>query len=456
MANKNFNDPSKKLEEAKKIADKSTTPGVFDGVEDVLLRAIRWISSLVDRLFIGHKNTTLFALIIAVICYVSVNISDVTFQTSLSSSKTLNNVNVVTRYNSESFEVSGIPSSCSVVLTGDAANVNNAATKSGYCLMNLEGYTEGTHTISLTTYGFGDNANQVVTPSEAQVVLKRKTTAQFDLSYDYINQNELDARYILSTPTFENDQTKVNIRASQDTLNSIALVKALIDVSGQKSDFTVDAPLVAYNTKGQMVTAEIVPSTIKASVKISSPSKTVPINLKVSGETPLGLGVDNVSMDHQTTEIYASQEVLEKIDEVTVALDLSTITADADIMQPITLPSGVSASSVTMVNVKVSLASTVSKEIENVPIIYRNNDNNLGASEVDQTTVTVTVVGTQNSVEKISANDCVAYINLKDSEGNYLEPGSYDLAVYVEKNTSAYVSFTCEPNHINITLVGQN
>ena len=38
---------------------------------------------------------------------------------------------------------------------------------------------------------------------------------------------------------------------------------------------------------------------------------------------------------------------------------------------------------------------------------------------------------------------------------NLLEPGDYDLNVYIEKNTNAYVSFSCDPNHIKITLIGQ-
>lgn len=456
MANNNkVKDPSERVEEAKRIAKKNNESNAFEGFEELFLRFFRWLSSLVDRVFFQTKHITLFALILAICLAVFVYISEGNFSTNLSSSRTLSGVSVTTRYNSESFEVSGIPTSCDVVLTGDAANVNNASTKSGYCLINLEGYTEGTHTVNLSASGYGDNVSTVVVPSETQVVLKRKTTAQYDLDYDFINKNALDSRYILSAPTFESSQTKVNIRASQDTLNSISLVKALIDVSGQTSDFTVDAPLVAYNNKGQQVNAEIVPASVKASVKISSPNKTVPINLSVSGEAPTGFALDTATLDHQTTVIYAPQEVLENIDEVKVNLDLSTITTDADIMQPVVIPAGVSASEVTMVNIQLTLAESTTKEIENVPIVYRNNDNNLGASSVDTTTVTVTVTGTKNNIENITANDCIAYIDLKDSEGNLLEPGTYDLVVTVEKNTNAFVSFTCSPRDINITLVGQ-
>ena len=160
-------------------------------------------------------------------------------------------------------------------------------------------------------------------------------------------------------------------------------------------------------------------------------------------------------MDHQTTTIYATQSVLDSIDEVTVSLDLSTITADTNVMLPVTLPSNVSSSDVTMVRIKATLSLLSTKEIENVPIVYRNNDNNLGASYIETTTITVIVSGSENNIADISASDCVAYIDLKDSNGNLLEPGDYDLNVYIEKNTNAYVSFSCDPNHIKITLIGQ-
>lgn len=456
MAKKQINNPSEKVEQAKRIAKNQNNNNSIDGLEETIFRFFRWISSIVDRIFFSGKYVGVFALILAIGLYLFVNISQSGFSTNLSSSKSLTGVSVVARYNSESFELSGLPTSCDVVLTGDAANVNNAATKSGYCLINLEGYTEGTHRVDLKATGYGDNVTAVVVPNETQIVLKHKTTGQFDLGYDFTNRNSLDSKYILSSPEFEDGTTKVNIRASQDTLNSISLVKALIDVTGMVEGKNVyEAPLIAYNAKGQQVNAEIVPSTVNVSVKITSPSKNVPITLKVTGEAPVGLGLDTVSMDHQTTLIYASQEVLDTIDEVFVNLDLSTITTDADIMQPVSLPSGVSTADVTMVNIKVTLAETTTKTIDDVPIVYRNNDNNLGASDVERTTVQVIVTGTPSAIENISASDCVVYIDLKDEEGNYLEPGTYDLPIHVERTTNTFVSFACEPNYLNITLVGQ-
>lgn len=446
----NVKNPQEKLDTAKKIADKSKNSGFFDTLEEAVVRLFRWISSIIDRVFFTRNYAVLFALILACLLYFVVNFNDDTFASTLSSAKTITGVNVTARYNSESFEATGIPGTCDITFTGDAANVNNAASKSGYCLVNLEGYTEGTHVVDLVATGYGDNVNTIISPTQVQVTLKRKTTAQFDLSYDFVNKNALDSKYILGVPEFENGTSKVNIRASQDTLNSIALVKALIDVTGQSSDFEVDAPLVAYNSTGQMVDAEIVPASVKAKVAITSPHKSVPIKLNITGDAPIGFSLESVSMDHQTTEIYASEAVLATVDEVNVTLDLSTVTSDAEIIQPVILPTGVNSSDVTMVNLKVTLADSVTRTIDNVNINSINNDEGLGVSYADTLSVSLIITGTQSNIDQVRASDFYVYVDFKG-----LEPGTYDLPVHVTNNSDAYVSVEVNPKNLNITLVSQ-
>ena len=191
------NNPEEKLERAKQIALRNNR-GQYETVEENILKFFRWISSLIDRLFFSTKYLGLFALILACLAYFVATYDS--SSNTLSSSKVLSNVGINARYNSETFELSGLPSACEIVITGDAANVNNAASKKGYCQVDLEGYTEGTHTVKLNAIGYGDNVSTIVSPSEATIVLKKKTTIQFDLSYDYINQNQMDSRYILSAP----------------------------------------------------------------------------------------------------------------------------------------------------------------------------------------------------------------------------------------------------------------
>ncbi len=443
------NNPEEKLERAKQIALRNNR-GQYETVEENFLKFFRWISSLIDRLFFSTKYLGFFALILACLTYFVATYDS--SSNTLSSSKVLSNVAINARYNSETFELSGLPSACEIVITGDAANVNNAASKKGYCQVDLEGYTEGTHTVKLNAIGYGDNVSTIVSPSEATIVLKKKTTIQFDLSYDYINQNQMDSRYILSEPTFAQG-TKINIRASQDTLNSIALVKALIDVSGQTGDFEIEAPLVAYDRNGQAVNAEIVPSSVLASVRVSSPNIEVPIVLNPTGQVPVGLAIDTATIvDYQTTRIYGPENVLNNIREVYVNFDMSSVTenVDKDIMLPVILPSGVSASDVTVVNVQVSLSTVSTRTLEKLPLNAHNNYNNLAISEIGFMNVDVELSGSENNVQAVNSDDIEVYFEMPE------EPGVYELPLLVTVNGHPYVNVALERSMVNITVVEAN
>lgn len=460
MAKREIEHPSEKIELAKRLAKQSKTKTFFDDLEELLVRIFRWFSTLVDKIFFS-KHLAIFSLIFAVIMYIGVTLTNENnLITSLSSSKTLNNISVSARYNSESFEVSGLPTGCNIVLTGEAANVNSAATKSGYCLLNLEGLTEGTHTVKLSATGYGDAVSAVVTPSSAQITLKKKTTGQFDLSYDFINTNLMDSKFILSSPEFSTGNSKINIRASQDTLDTISLVKALIDVSGQTQDFTVEAPLIAYDKNGKVVEAEIVPASVKASVRVTSPSKTVPIALRFSGTAPIGYSVESIQMDHQNATIYASQSVLDSVEEVYLDVDLSTISGNTELAQAISLPTGVSAADVSMVNLKIFLSETKSKIVANVPIYYLHNENGYGASEIETSYVDVTVFGSEEILNTIDENNFVVYIDVAG-----LTPGEYTLDLNIattpstdfpdieQNNNIKYAVLTLSQPDIKLTLV---
>ena len=442
-------DNEKRVEEAKKIASKNLSKGNYISFEENIFKFFRWISSLIDRLFFS-KYLGLFALLMACLAYFVATYDS--SSTVLSSSKMLNNVTINARYNSETFELSGLPTACEIVIVGDAANVNNAANKKGYCQVDLEGYTEGTHTIKMNAIGYGDNVTTVVSPSEVTVTLKKKTTMQFDLTYDFINQNQMDSRYILGEPTFEQG-TKINIRASNDTLNSIALVKALIDVSGQTTDFEIEAPLVAYDKNGQAVNAEIVPSFVTAKVNVSSPSIEVPIRLNPVGSVPLGLAIDTAEIiDHQSTRIYAPENILNSISEVYVNFDMSTVTenVDRELMLPISLPAGVSASDVTVVNVKVTLATIDNRTIENVALNAHDNYNNLAISEIEFTEANVIVSGSTNNINALEASDIEVYFVMPE------EPGTYTVDLVVEIKDNPYITASLEKSTCNVTVIEAN
>ena len=441
-----------KIELANKIANQSQkVANTYQHVEDILLRIIRWFSTFIDKTLFNTKYTKLVSLILAILMYAMVNYDSSTslYTTPLSYSKDLNDVSVTAKYNSDTFELSGLPATANITISGDASSVTSAVNSKGSVVANLEGLTEGTHAVKLTTEGYGDGINTKIDPSLVYITLKKKTTQQFDISYDFINQDKMESIYSVGTPEFE--YQKVNVRASKDTLDSIAFVKTLIDLKGQTADFTQEAKLIAYDVNGQPVNADIVPDTIKVSVPVTSPNKVVPIDVEVTGEVPDGQAISNIEMDQQTVTIYGSENVLSQVDKVVVTLNASTITKDSTLLRPLALPTGVNSSSINQITINVTLGEGVTKTISDVKISYINNVNNYKASQVNnKTTVNVTVFGTEENIANITADDINVYIDMTNAK-----PGLVEFPLYVEQPKGGLVKYSLSESTYTLNILGE-
>ena len=452
MSKKNTN-LENKTERANRIAEQSKkVKRTYEKMEDFLFRVLRAFSTFLDKVLFNEKYSKVVSLVLAVLLYAIVNYNalSTSFQSSLRYSKTLSDVTVLAKYNSDTFEISGLPEKVDVILTGDAANVTSAANaENGTVICDLDGLTEGEHEIKLTTEGYGNNVNVVVNPTNVNVVMKKKTTRQFDISYDFINQDKMEQIYSAGTPEFE--YTKINVRASKDTLDSIAFVKALIDVSGQSADFEQDAVLVAYDSSGKPVNADIVPNTVHVKVPVTSPNKSVNIQVQVSGEVPDGKAIDSITMDQQTVTIYGSETPLANIDQVVVTLDAGTLTKDSTVLRPIVLPAGVTSATNTQVTMNITLADAEEKTIDDIPINVINNNKHYKASQPDnKTTTSVTVKGTKNNIDKLAADDINVYIDMKD-----VQPGLQKFALQIEQPKDGFVVYTLNESEYELNVLGE-
>lgn len=453
--NKNQNKKKKeqeaKTELAQKIANQSQKVATgYARMEENFLRIFRSFSAFFDKILFNKKYSKLTALILALFMFATVNATSLSsYRTQMTSSKSKVNVAVTANYNSDLFELSGLPATANITFIGDATGVTAASNADGHIVADLEGLTEGAHEVKLKGEGFGDNVDIKIDPSNVTVTLKKKTTQQFDLSYDVVNQDKMDPIYSIGTPEFE--YNKINVRASKDTLSSIAFVKALIDVSNQSSDFEQDAKIVAYDQSGQVVKADIVPDTVHVKVPVSSPSKTVSIEVQITGEVPNDKAIASVGMDQESVTIYGPQNVLSSIEKVVVSLDASTITKDSTVLRPITLPTGVSSSSISQVTMSVKLGAKTSKTLDGVKINYQNNTNNYKASQKDnKTTTSVVAYGTQENIDKISADDIYVYVDMKDAK-----PGTQDFPLLVDQPSNGLIRYELTESTYELNVLGE-
>ena len=438
-----------KLELAKHLANQSKRiSSQYDRFVKNIIHFIHYASTEIDRILFNAKYAKVVSLILAALLYVVVNYNDITslYQTSLKTSRTVQNVAVYVQYDTQEYEISGIPTTTDVTITGDATSVTAASTINGKVVADLTNLTEGTHAVTLIAEGFGDSVSTIVNPSNAVVTIKKKVTQQFSLSYDIIHRDKMDGIYNVGTPQFAS--SVVDVRASQDTLNQIAFVKALIDVSNQTADFEQDAKLVAYDANGQIV--DIEPQTMHVYVPVTSPNKTVPIEVKIKGTPGDNQAVASAVADKQTVTIYGTESALLEIEKVTVEVDVSNLTKDTTVSQDITLPTGITSATVSTVSVDVKLGAATTRTITSVPINYKNNVHNYKATQEDNiTTMDVEVFGTQDNISKITANDIYLYIDMSTAE-----PGQHEFEVMVEQPSTGLVKYSLKNNKLTLTVLG--
>ena len=70
-------------------------------------------------------------------------------------------------------------------------------------------------------------------------VYKRQVTKTFELGYKFSNEDSMDSKYSVSVESMEHHE--VEVRGSQDNIDKINSVKAVIDLKGKNNDFEQNA-----------------------------------------------------------------------------------------------------------------------------------------------------------------------------------------------------------------------
>jgi len=415
-----------KLELAKKIAEQSSKVfKTYNSIEFIVMRIVRFFSMWIDRLLFSPHSGKIVSLILAIVLYVAINfnIGEIIFETPITSGVTIDAIPVTVISNDEVYEVSGLPSEVKAYVIGDMSDITLIRTQKAYSVVaDLTGLLEGTHEVKLAPKDFSTRVEVALSQSTAVVTIKKKVSQHFNLEYDYINTDKMNQEFVLSDPVFMDQE--IIIRASQDTLYKIGIVKALIDASGVTADFTQEAPIVAYDQDGNKMDVDIIPSSVTVSVGVSSPNKTVGIEIVPNGDIPNGKAIESITLDQQTITIFGRDTVLQNIDTIQVPIDATILTTDTSLVADIPLPTGVKKTSVSRVNMQITLGDGVSGRVEDVFIQFINNINGYRFTLINSgdTVTGIDLFGTQSNVDTVTSDDFYVYFDMSK-----LEPGEQDV-----------------------------
>ena len=187
--------------------------------------------------------------------------------------------------------VEGLPKTVDITLIGQKRHIFLAKqTPSNGVTVDLTGLKSGNHKVTLKYSQKLKSVDYRLDPSTVTVTIYEKVSQTRTLTYDILHKDSLDSKlYIKSV---ELNRSNVIIKGAEYKLKKVATVKALVDVNNLSNPKAgkielKDVPLVAYDNNGEVVDVEIVPSTVDATLTVTSPRKKLILMLFLRVNLPL-------------------------------------------------------------------------------------------------------------------------------------------------------------------------
>src|SRR5574344_337684 len=378
--------------------------------------------------FLTKPNSLLYlSLIIAIVIFLLINSKVINLVET--EAEIITNQPVKVEYNSEAYVIEDLPETVDITLIGRKSDLYLAKQLGeNEVVLDLTDYTprDEPYKVKLTYNQTINSLSYKLDPTYVYVTIKKKVSTLKTITYDVINQDKLnDINPELSVSNVSLDKSEVVVKGSQDTLDKIATVKALVDLNNpkfsQKGTYTLEnLPIVAYDENGKILNnVEIVPETVSGTITFTSFSKEVPIKVLTTGDLVAGKAISSILINNKTdynVEIYGDQSDIESITSVPITIDVTDQGNNGSKTYNVSIskPSGVRYMPTTSATITVSFGESAQKTIDGVKVETRNVPSNMSVNaQTDQDkTVSVQVIGVQSVIDKITADNITAYIDL--------------------------------------------
>lgn len=255
--------------------DRKQAQSFFEKCKSVGAGLFSRLSKLFDKIIYHKKSSIIVSLLVSIGICVGVNFDDIQYTFFNKDQTTLNvpGVAVEVKADTETYEISGVPSTVDLTLTGDPADIQSFRnqTNQAVVIADLRTFAEGDNVVTLQATNIPNQIDTIINPATVEVEVQKKRTQSFPVDAELligIGQKKSDFDEV--TPA----QSMVQVKATQDKLESIRKVEAIVDTTGKNSDFTINAPLVAYDASGDKLDVEINPSSVEVSVKLKTNTNT--------------------------------------------------------------------------------------------------------------------------------------------------------------------------------------
>ncbi|MEG0995212.1 MAG: CdaR family protein, partial [Bacilli bacterium] len=263
----------------------------------------------IEKLFGKKQSLIVISLIFAVLVFFLIDRESNMFTDQYT--EILYNQPVTAIYNEEAYVVEGLPSSVDVILIGKRRHIFIAKQSPAKDVsVDLTGLKPGQHNVSLKYSQPLKSLNYKLDPSGVSIIIYDKVSETRELTVDVLHKDNLDSKLYIKDVKL--DRSNVIIKGAQYKLAKVATVKALVDIDNISNPAAgeinlKEVPLVAYDTEGKTVDVEIVPGNVTATLKITSPSKEVPVKVVPTGNLAFGKAIKTMTTNVSSVVVYGEE-----------------------------------------------------------------------------------------------------------------------------------------------------
>ena len=405
-----------------------------------------------EKLFMNKQSLIVVSLVLAFLTFYMVDRNSGALVDN--SAEILYSQPVKAIYNEEAYVVEGLPDSVDVILIGRKSDIYLAKqypNKEGITA-DLRELSTGTHKVNLKYRQTIQSVDYKIDPSTVTVIIYDKVSDTREVTPELLHRNNLDSKLDISDITL--NKTEITIKGSAKKLETVAYVKALVDVDNLVEP-TVgkvninNNKLVAYDNDGKIVDVEILPESVDATLTITSTSKVVPVKVVPVGDIALGYAIETATPNISSITIYGDEDALKTIEYVPVKIDVTNLSSYKEYNVNLEKPSGVRAMSEKTVSVKVNVAKEEQKEISDISVQTINLGEGLKVKALgkENSFISVIVKGSKEAIDKVESSNIRATVDLSE----YTTPGEYEVDVKVSGD-DLKLSYTSKTKKIKVEI----
>lgn len=378
------------------------------------------------------------SLFFAIICFLMIDNKVISLVEN--EAEIIKNVPVNLIYNEEAFVVENVPETVNITIAGRKSDIYLAKQLGEFeTELDLSKFIEaGTYKVEFKCPEAIDSVDYILDPSYLTVTIKDKVSEVHSVSYDLVSTDDLDPKLSVGSVTL--DSSEVIVKGSQDALDKISSIKALVSVSSDdyKEAATYEMtniPLVAYDKKGEIIkNVEIVPQTLTGTLVLKSHKITVPLSVSTTGNLVNGKAIASININNNSNyslDIYGEKDDLKNISSVPVTINVDGLGTDTVKNYKVTIskPSGVRYMSVKNVTITATFGDEEQKTVETTNIEQKYLADGYSANIISNSKTEIVVKGVRSNIDKIEANNIKAYVNLSG-----LGEGTHEVPVKIDNN----------------------